>query len=78
MSRRERIAADLKDMIRVRFGPSPAETFLAGYAKTLAIMMGADQPAPTWYEKHRRRWEEEGDVMELERMVRHMDMTWGE
>jgi hypothetical protein len=74
MTRRERMVADLKDLVMRQFAPSPAETFMAGYGRTLAIMMGAAKPEPTWYEKHRQRWEECGDVMELARMSRHVEI----
>ena len=74
MTRRERIVADLKELAMRHFQPTPAGIDIAGYGRTLAIMMGAAKPEPTWYERHRRQWEEDGDVMELARMARHVEI----
>jgi hypothetical protein len=42
-------------------------------ANTLAVACNA--PPPTPYERHRRRFEETGDEIELDRMLRHIDRT---
>jgi hypothetical protein len=40
-------------------------------ANMLAI--ASDRPPPTPYERHRRRFEETGDEIELDRMLRHVE-----
>jgi carboxylesterase type B len=76
MTRRQRMIADITRAIIDRYQHrGPAQIFLEGYARTMQIMLGTAQPEPTWYEKHRARWEETGDVMELERMTRHLEAS---
>lgn len=50
--------------------PSPAMMLVQSYATTMQIAMGGSPV--TWYDRHRKRWEETGDERELERMTRHV------
>ena len=51
--------------------PRPRPSVFEGTAAIWRAALGAP-PEPTWYERHRQRWEETGDVIELERMARHV------
>lgn len=42
----------------------------ATFSASWGAMMGVREP--TWYEKHRDKWIETGDLEELTRMVRHV------
>lgn len=53
------------------FRPSPASQMISHMGMAMALVYGSVLNEPTWYEKHRQRWIETGELIELDRMLRH-------
>lgn len=59
--------ADVVSVHQVFSSASIGLMFAASFRGALGI------PEPTWYERHREAWVETGELIELERMKRHVD-----
>lgn len=70
MTSRQRFRARLREAV---FGRDPRDTIAHmghQYANMARVMAGA--PRVTAYDRHRQRFEQTGDPVELERMLRHV------
>jgi hypothetical protein len=66
----ERLVNGVIDLLRP---PAGADWTGALLRIQLAMLGGRER---TWYEKHRERWEETGELAELERMNRHVEQEF--